>query len=177
MLIREVVDDRPAAADDVYRDALTGLTSPLLLPGRLSVAISQAYRHRARVGVVEVPEGHVVSDLPRSLDMLHRLKALGVNLALAERLGGAEVREAVAVALLVGGEVCFVLYGDNAPSGRPRGSSRRRWRASPLPIRRGRAYSRARERLVDAPHRIPVMVNAGDAGTRRPSLETTCSAL
>jgi diguanylate cyclase (GGDEF)-like protein/PAS domain S-box-containing protein len=54
LLMREVVDDRPAAAGDVYRDALTGLTSPLLLPDRLSVAISQAYRHRARVGVVHV---------------------------------------------------------------------------------------------------------------------------
>jgi diguanylate cyclase (GGDEF)-like protein/PAS domain S-box-containing protein len=54
VLMREVVDDRPAAADDVYRDALTGLTSPLLLPDRLSVAIAQAYRHRARVGVVHV---------------------------------------------------------------------------------------------------------------------------
>jgi len=54
VLMREVVDERPAAADDVYRDALTGLTSPLLLPDRLSVAISQAYRHRARVGVVHV---------------------------------------------------------------------------------------------------------------------------
>jgi diguanylate cyclase (GGDEF)-like protein len=54
ILMREVADERPAAADDVYRDALTGLTSPLLLPDRLSVAISQAYRHRARVGVVHV---------------------------------------------------------------------------------------------------------------------------
>jgi diguanylate cyclase (GGDEF)-like protein/PAS domain S-box-containing protein len=54
VLMREVVDERPAAADDVYRDALTGLTSPILLPDRLSVAISQAYRHRARVGVVHV---------------------------------------------------------------------------------------------------------------------------
>lgn len=54
ILMREVVDDRPAAADDVCHDALTGLTSPLLLPDRLSVAISQAYRHRARVGVVHV---------------------------------------------------------------------------------------------------------------------------
>ena len=41
-------------AADVFRDALTGLTSPLLVPDRLSVAISQAYRHRARVGVVHV---------------------------------------------------------------------------------------------------------------------------
>jgi hypothetical protein len=49
------------------------------------------------------------------------LEPTRVNLALAERLGGAEVHEAVAVPLLVGGEVAFVLYGDNAPSGRPLG--------------------------------------------------------
>ena len=36
----------------------------------------------ARLLQLEVPEGHVVSDLPRSLDMLHRLKALGVGLVL-----------------------------------------------------------------------------------------------
>ncbi len=53
LLLREVTDERPAAGD-VYRDALTGLTSSLLVPDRLSVAISQAYRHRARVGVVHV---------------------------------------------------------------------------------------------------------------------------
>jgi hypothetical protein len=49
------------------------------------------------------------------------LEPTRVNLALAERLGGAPVSEAVAVPLVVGGEVCFVLYGDNAPSGRPLG--------------------------------------------------------
>jgi len=49
------------------------------------------------------------------------LEPTRVNLALAERLGGAQVREAVAVPLVVGGEVCFVLYGDNAPTGRPLG--------------------------------------------------------
>jgi EAL domain-containing protein (putative c-di-GMP-specific phosphodiesterase class I) len=36
----------------------------------------------ARLLQLEVPEGHVVSDLPRSVDMLHRLKALGVGLVL-----------------------------------------------------------------------------------------------
>jgi hypothetical protein len=49
------------------------------------------------------------------------LEPTRVNLALAERLGGGEVREAVAVPLLVQGEVRFVLYGDNAPSGQPLG--------------------------------------------------------
>jgi hypothetical protein len=49
------------------------------------------------------------------------LEPTHVNLALAERLGGAPVREAVAIPLIVGGEVRFVLYGDNAPAGRPCG--------------------------------------------------------
>jgi hypothetical protein len=49
------------------------------------------------------------------------LEPTRVNLALVERLGGGQVREAVAVPLVVGGEVRFVLYGDNAPSGRPLG--------------------------------------------------------
>jgi diguanylate cyclase (GGDEF)-like protein/PAS domain S-box-containing protein len=54
LLLREVRDERPAAAGDVYRDPLTGLTSAMIAPDRLSVAIAQAYRHRARVGVVHV---------------------------------------------------------------------------------------------------------------------------
>ncbi len=41
--------------------------------------------------------------------------------ALAERLGGAEVREAVAMPLLVADGGRFLLYGNNAPSGRPIG--------------------------------------------------------
>jgi diguanylate cyclase (GGDEF)-like protein len=53
-LMREVRDERPAAQGDVYRDPLTGLTSALIAPDRLSVAIAQAYRHRARVGLVHV---------------------------------------------------------------------------------------------------------------------------
>ena len=53
-LLHEVRDERPAAQGDVYRDALTGLTSALIAPDRLSVAIAQAYRHRARVGLVHV---------------------------------------------------------------------------------------------------------------------------
>ena len=53
-LLREVRDERPVAKGDVYRDPLTGLTSALMTPDRLSVAIAQAYRHRARVGLVHV---------------------------------------------------------------------------------------------------------------------------
>jgi hypothetical protein len=49
------------------------------------------------------------------------LEPTRVNLALVERLGGGQVHEAVAVPLVVGGEVRFVLYGDNAPSGQPLG--------------------------------------------------------
>jgi diguanylate cyclase (GGDEF)-like protein/PAS domain S-box-containing protein len=83
VLAREVVDERPAASGDVYRDTLTGLTSALLVPDRLSVAIAQAYRHRARVGVVHV-------DLDRFANLNTRLGApLGdrVLRGVARRLG------------------------------------------------------------------------------------------
>jgi hypothetical protein len=50
------------------------------------------------------------------------LEPTRVNLDLVERLGGDRVREAVAVPLLVGGEVRYVLYADNAPLGRPLGT-------------------------------------------------------
>ncbi|HXK10962.1 MAG TPA: EAL domain-containing protein [Vicinamibacteria bacterium] len=53
ILLREVADDR-VLVGDAYHDAMTGLTSPMLIPDRLSVAIAQAYRHRARVGVLHV---------------------------------------------------------------------------------------------------------------------------
>ena len=49
------------------------------------------------------------------------LEPTRVNLDLVERLGGERVREAVAVPLVVGGEVRYVLYADNAPIGRPLG--------------------------------------------------------
>jgi hypothetical protein len=49
------------------------------------------------------------------------LEPTRVNLALLESLGGGQVREALAVPLVVGGEVRFVLYADNASSGRPLG--------------------------------------------------------
>jgi hypothetical protein len=49
------------------------------------------------------------------------LEPTRVNLLLVERLGGDKVREAVAVPLVVLGEVRYVLYADNAPLGRPLG--------------------------------------------------------
>ena len=47
------------------------------------------------------------------------LEPTRVNLQLAHRLGGEKVREAVAVPLVVLGEVRYVLYADNAPLGQP----------------------------------------------------------
>jgi hypothetical protein len=49
------------------------------------------------------------------------LEPTRVNLQLVERLGGEKVREAVAVPLVVLGEVRYVLYADNAPLGRSLG--------------------------------------------------------
>jgi diguanylate cyclase (GGDEF)-like protein/PAS domain S-box-containing protein len=59
VLLRQLPDDTTAPVlGDVYHDALTGLTSRFLVPDRLSVAISQAYRHRTRVGVVHLDVDH-----------------------------------------------------------------------------------------------------------------------
>jgi Domain of unknown function (DUF4388) len=49
------------------------------------------------------------------------LEPTRVNLQLVDRIGGDKVREAVAVPLVVLGEVRYVLYADNAPLGRPLG--------------------------------------------------------
>ncbi|MFN8092872.1 MAG: DUF4388 domain-containing protein [Vicinamibacteria bacterium] len=49
------------------------------------------------------------------------LEPLPANVALAERLGGGPVGVAVAIPLLVRGEVRYVLYGDNAADSRPVG--------------------------------------------------------
>lgn len=72
-LLREVKDERPAAGD-VYRDGLTGLTSALIAPDRLSVAIAQAYRHRARVGLVHVDiDGFAATDARLGRPLADRL--------------------------------------------------------------------------------------------------------
>ena len=65
VLLREAADER-VLVGDAYHDAMTGLTSPMLVPDRLSVAIAQAYRHRARVGVLHV-------DLDRFAEVNRRL--------------------------------------------------------------------------------------------------------
>ena len=71
------------------------------------------------------------------------LEPTAVNLALAERLGASEVGAAVAIPLVVRGEVRFVLYGDNALDGRPIG---------PLDALESAAASAARviEKTLDA---------------------------
>jgi hypothetical protein len=112
------------------------------------------------------------------------LEPTRVNLQLLELVGGGAVNQALALPLLVGGEVRFVLYGDDAAQNRPRrstrsrrppggqrASSRRRWprvdaraagRSPEAPgvqtVRCQPARSGnivgSRERLVDAPPRI-----------------------
>jgi diguanylate cyclase (GGDEF)-like protein/PAS domain S-box-containing protein len=47
-------DPTPLAMGDVYHDGVTGLTSRFLVRDRLSVALAQSYRQKARVGVVHV---------------------------------------------------------------------------------------------------------------------------
>ena len=106
VLLREVVDDRPAAGGDLYRDALTGLTSALLVPDRLSVAISQAYRHRARVGVVHVDlDGFSALNARLGRPAADRvLRAVGRRLAHCVRQGDTAARlEADGFALVLPG--------------------------------------------------------------------------
>ncbi len=104
VLLREVVDERPAG--DLYRDGLTGLTSSLLVPDRLSVAISQAYRHRARVGVIHVDlDGFAALDARLGRPLADRvLRAVGRRLSHCVRQGDTAARlEADAFALVLPG--------------------------------------------------------------------------
>ena len=94
------------AATGLFRDAVTGLTGPVLVPDRLSVAIAQAYRHRARVGVVHV-------DLDRFQRAEARLgRPLGDRLlrAAARRLSQC-VRQGDTAARLEGHSFALVLPG------------------------------------------------------------------
>ena len=53
LLLRDVAEERRAAAPATpSRDALTGLPSQALAADRLAVALAQAYRYRARVGLL-----------------------------------------------------------------------------------------------------------------------------
>ena len=95
-----------SAATGLFRDAVTGLTGPALVPDRLSVAIAQAYRHRARVGVVHV-------DLDRFERAEARLgRPLGDRLlrAAARRLSQC-VRQGDTAARLEGHSFALVLPG------------------------------------------------------------------
>jgi len=76
---------------DTGREAVLSLREPSIL----RVAVE---RHRTYVGPLEPTR---------------------VNLQLLDLVGGGAVRQALALPLLVGGEVRFVLYGDDAASGRP----------------------------------------------------------
>lgn len=106
LLLREIVDDRPPATGDLYRDALTGLTSALLVPDRLSVAIAQAYRHRARVGVVHVD----IDDFSAANARLGGPQADRVLRAVARRLSHC-VRQGDTAARLEKDDFALVLPG------------------------------------------------------------------
>src|SRR5262249_30083723 len=56
VLLRDLAEERRSGtgAHAVVRDTITGLTSEALVNDRLSVALAQAYRYRARVGVLYV---------------------------------------------------------------------------------------------------------------------------
>jgi diguanylate cyclase (GGDEF)-like protein/PAS domain S-box-containing protein len=105
-LLREVKDERPVAQGDVYRDALTGLTSALIAPDRLSVAIAQAYRHRARVGLIHVDlDGFSAIDGRLGRPLADRLlRAVARRLVHCVRQGDTAARlEADAFALVLPG--------------------------------------------------------------------------
>ena len=105
LILRETIDERPAAGD-VYSDALTGLTSALLVPDRLSMAIAQAYRHRARVGVIHVDLDHFSAHDRR----LGRPLADRLLRALARRLSRC-VRQGDTAARLGGDAFALLLPG------------------------------------------------------------------
>jgi diguanylate cyclase (GGDEF)-like protein/PAS domain S-box-containing protein len=106
LVLREVFPTSAVAPTGLFRDPVTGLTGPALVPDRLSVAIAQAYRHRARVGVVHV-------DLDRFARTESRLgRPLGDRLlrAAARRLSQC-VRQGDTAARLEGHSFALVLPG------------------------------------------------------------------
>jgi diguanylate cyclase (GGDEF)-like protein/PAS domain S-box-containing protein len=79
----------PLVMADVYHDAVTGLTSRFLVRDRLSVALAQAYRQRARVGVVHLDlDGFAIKNTELGRDLGDRLlRSVGRRLSDVVREG------------------------------------------------------------------------------------------
>ncbi len=84
----------PLVMADVYHDAVTGLTSRFLVRDRLSVALAQAYRQRARVGVVHVDlDGFTATNTGLGQDLGDRLlRSVGRRLSELVREGDTVAR-------------------------------------------------------------------------------------
>jgi diguanylate cyclase (GGDEF)-like protein/PAS domain S-box-containing protein len=84
----------PLVMADVYHDAVTGLTSRFLVRDRLSVALAQAYRQRARVGVVHLDlDGFAVKNTELGRDLGDRLlRSVGRRLSDVVREGDTVAR-------------------------------------------------------------------------------------
>ena len=96
----------PLAMGDAYHDVVTGLTSRLLVRDRLSTALAQAYRRRARVAVLHLDLDQfsaINATLGRDLgDRL--LRSVGRRLARVVREGDTVARlDADAFAMVVSG--------------------------------------------------------------------------
>jgi diguanylate cyclase (GGDEF)-like protein/PAS domain S-box-containing protein len=84
----------PLVMADVYHDAVTGLTSQYLVRDRLSVALAQAYRQKARVGVVHLDiDGFAVKNTELGRDLGDRLlRSVGRRLSDVVREGDTVAR-------------------------------------------------------------------------------------
>jgi len=109
VVLRDVGEERRAAAPattTTVRDLLTGLPGQVLVADRLAVALSQAYRHRARVGLLLVDLDHfadVNAAIGRSAGD-RMLRAAARRLSLCVREGDTVARlEGAQFALLVPG--------------------------------------------------------------------------
>ena len=106
LLMREVDEDRPASSADVYGDALPASHQRAARPRRPLRDISQAYRHRARVGVVHVDlDGFTALNARVGRAVADRvLRGVGRRLAHCVRQGDTAARlEADAFALVLPG--------------------------------------------------------------------------